>query len=492
MKEHVRDERSSFDAVSLLCLLALLAITAANGILNNSIYPYVAGYFGVAREISTIAGGVVILAVYFVAVYRPSLLDARLFLVISAGCAVTAGFVLVVGMGAESGALTTVGFVFMQILMVWADIVTVLSLSTLEAKKSLACVAFGIAIGELLATVIPTLDPAVAVVVYMPIFLIIVIALYPLSAKVLESIASEEVPADLELTNPDSFPRPSNPFFICTLFLGLAMGYGLTLNAVENAPAYSSIQGLVLVVVAIWLVASRDHDKMDRLFSLSVLAVIAGLIMVPHTFSNDVAAANVLMRIGVKSFEMLLWIVALSIGRRNLLALLSTFAFAQAAMSIGVDIGSTLGNLTDNLVATSTELPTLIAEVALFAFIAFLWLAFRRFSFSDVIQGVAALRPASAVAPREGASADDEPQVDGKQRPPADFDEAVAALSAKHGLTPRETEVFALLARGRNGQAIMDKLVISRNTMKSHCRRIYAKLGVHSQQELIDLVEDAA
>lgn len=46
-----------------------------------------------------------------------------------------------------------------------------------------------------------------------------------------------------------------------------------------------------------------------------------------------------------------------------------------------------------------------------------------------------------------------------------------------------------MLARGRNGQYVMDHYVISRNTVKSHVKHIYAKLGVHSQQELIDLVE---
>lgn len=31
--------------------------------------------------------------------------------------------------------------------------------------------------------------------------------------------------------------------------------------------------------------------------------------------------------------------------------------------------------------------------------------------------------------------------------------------------------------------------MLSRNTVKTHVQNIYAKLGVHSQQELIDVVE---
>lgn len=70
---------------------------------------------------------------------------------------------------------------------------------------------------------------------------------------------------------------------------------------------------------------------------------------------------------------------------------------------------------------------------------------------------------------------------------PDQLDENCARLSDEFGLTAREREVFVLLAHGRNGRYIMDHLVISRNTAKSHIKHIYSKLGVHSHQELIDL-----
>ena len=65
-----------------------------------------------------------------------------------------------------------------------------------------------------------------------------------------------------------------------------------------------------------------------------------------------------------------------------------------------------------------------------------------------------------------------------------------AQIAAEHGLTPRETEVFSMLARGRDVGFICAELYISRNTANAHRRAIYAKLGIHSQQELLDVVED--
>ena len=49
--------------------------------------------------------------------------------------------------------------------------------------------------------------------------------------------------------------------------------------------------------------------------------------------------------------------------------------------------------------------------------------------------------------------------------------------------------MFALLAHGRNAAYIQESLTISRNTVKSYVARVYGKLGVHSHQELIDMVE---
>ena len=65
------------------------------------------------------------------------------------------------------------------------------------------------------------------------------------------------------------------------------------------------------------------------------------------------------------------------------------------------------------------------------------------------------------------------------------------ALAREHDLTPRETEVLALLARGRDVGYICDELSIARNTVNAHRKSIYAKLGVHSQQELLSAVEEA-
>jgi DNA-binding CsgD family transcriptional regulator len=57
-------------------------------------------------------------------------------------------------------------------------------------------------------------------------------------------------------------------------------------------------------------------------------------------------------------------------------------------------------------------------------------------------------------------------------------------------LTRQEERIFLLLARGRNYGHIADELYISKHTVKTHIYHIYQKFGIHSQQELIDMVEE--
>lgn len=74
--------------------------------------------------------------------------------------------------------------------------------------------------------------------------------------------------------------------------------------------------------------------------------------------------------------------------------------------------------------------------------------------------------------------------------PPAELLQAQCeAVANCYLLSQRETEVFYYLAKGYNAAAIQQQLVISKGTTKTHIRHIYRKLNIHSQQELIDLVD---
>lgn len=62
-------------------------------------------------------------------------------------------------------------------------------------------------------------------------------------------------------------------------------------------------------------------------------------------------------------------------------------------------------------------------------------------------------------------------------------------LAEQYGLSDRQLEVMKLLAKGRDAEYIRETLVLSGHTVRSHIYAIYKKLGIHSKQELLDLIE---
>jgi len=76
---------------------------------------------------------------------------------------------------------------------------------------------------------------------------------------------------------------------------------------------------------------------------------------------------------------------------------------------------------------------------------------------------------------------------------PIDLDQAtvhelVARIDPALGLSAREAEVLEMFAQGRSANWIADQLTVSKNTVRSHLRSIYVKLGVHTRQELLDFL----
>jgi two-component system nitrate/nitrite response regulator NarL len=54
-------------------------------------------------------------------------------------------------------------------------------------------------------------------------------------------------------------------------------------------------------------------------------------------------------------------------------------------------------------------------------------------------------------------------------------------------LTPREWEVLDLLCAGLSVDEISDELVLARDTVRTHVKRLLRKLGAHSQAEAIEI-----
>lgn len=111
--------------------------------------------------------------------------------------------------------------------------------------------------------------------------------------------------------------------------------------------------------------------------------------------------------------------------------------------------------------------------------------------FPEAMQQKASAAPASPQACQAGtlkgaAAESSSPETHAARDEPTmvaqDCDRALMRLA----LTEREREVFALLAQARTVEDIARHLQISDNTVKTHIKRIYKKMDIHSRQDAID------
>lgn len=68
------------------------------------------------------------------------------------------------------------------------------------------------------------------------------------------------------------------------------------------------------------------------------------------------------------------------------------------------------------------------------------------------------------------------------------FEDACAQLADEAGLSGREAEIMALIAHGHSQKHISEVLYLALGTVQWYAKTIYRKLGIHSKQELINLV----
>ncbi len=105
------------------------------------------------------------------------------------------------------------------------------------------------------------------------------------------------------------------------------------------------------------------------------------------------------------------------------------------------------------------------------------------------VAGVAAAVPATdgaAVARDMTVAA--APELDAAQAQQLLFERCCKEVARDFELSNREIDVLALLARGYSAARIQKELYIAAGTVNYHTRNIYGKLGVHSKQEVIDLM----
>ena len=75
---------------------------------------------------------------------------------------------------------------------------------------------------------------------------------------------------------------------------------------------------------------------------------------------------------------------------------------------------------------------------------------------------------------------------------PSRDEQALDRLALTYGLTAREAQTASYVSKGYSLEKTAELLGISINTVRTHMKRVYAKMGIHAKDELLEELEKAS
>ncbi len=463
-----------------LCVFAIGCNQLGTMLLNQAAHPLYDTVFSLAKDIATLWAAAVALALYLLVASHPQWVRPKALAITGAGIS-TAGSLLALLFSSlvPNAALLVIAASLRTLGNVWIGSMVYLALTDQAVRHgtrtALAAVCTGWAVSYLLESAALYLPPTVQLAVFAAVPAITTVLAYRGSRRVME-YARRAAPADdLRVTNPASFISLSNTVFVAFVLIKMSFGFAMTFLSSAGTPVITVFACIpALVVATILALATKPDSGLNAFYRATMLLVLAGFLLVNPLISEITAVptlANLILRAGSDLARMFALLVVAFLGMRNPMNALCVALFVGAANSVGSVVGAQLGNAANAALTHSPGMFALLLAAIIFAYVAYNIITPQNFDFDRTARSIEPIEPVQSVERVDRLAV------------------ACEQLAAEHGLTPREAEALALLAHGRNTAAIQERMVVSRSTAKTHIRNVYAKLGVHAQQDLIDLVE---
>lgn len=304
----------------------------------------------------------------------------------------------------------------------------------------------------------------------------ILACLYPVLSCLMLLLGKSAQPVDF------SFEQPAEPFSqvlpslmklaFCSMACSLATGCVVTsfmpddlLIDVDDFILFYVAGGVLAGCIAAFAIAHTSKISFSFLYEWAVPIIVCSLALraLDEPMANTVA--SVLACTAALYVEVQFFAIFSRITAQGFCLPSETFGIFRAVVQLGFLLGGLLGTLVNH----ADGLPIYLGLICLCVVILPLFLHLqKRFDVPWEHQ----MKAAEALL----APATNEPDV-------------VGELAAEYKLSPRETEVLRFLAKGRSVPYMREVMTISKSTIETHIKHIYAKTDVHSKQELLDLIE---
>ena len=336
--------------------------------------------------------------------------------------------------------------------------------ASLGTRDVVASVFLGMAAGSVLKTPLDVLPawPAAIILALLPALSVVLVR-----RALAHPVPCERTPRLFHEENPTSIPWG--------ILIGVA-AYSFAIGAVKSYSAmvdpvpfwiltlvHHGVEVLLAVLVLWWVLVCGRTIRFSAAWRAIMLFTAAALIFLPVSAS---AAPWILLCAGVAQtlVVMLLWAMLADVAHHSAASPYVIFASGWIAYSLPLALGEGVG------LATLPENPSLVLAILAYFVCAVAVLALSDSAFSQ--------RRIFADLDVPAPTGDAFEQLDARCK----------TLAQEHDLTAREAEILLMIVRGRSKGYIAENLFISENTVRSHAKHIYAKLGVHSKQEVLDML----
>lgn len=301
------------------------------------------------------------------------------------------------------------------------------------------------------------------------------------------------------------------------VFFGIALGdlrQTASFRLIDVAPwqdqvpaiLISALIAALILTIALNIMAS---DRIDDLIRPIMPLVAIGVLAVPGATTAPFNIASWTVITAYFIFEALMWIMLASFAQHYRVSPLVVFGVGRGSLAAGTFFGLRLSRyLYDTTMDASffagIMLVCLVFAVVMLPHVHDVRKAVSAFSLTPESAAALLERINAGLPEREPAQAEraDAAKTDGAAAAASDAKDAGAhrqggvyrkkceSVADTYLLSNRESEVLFYLGKGFNAAYLQEKLFISEGTAKTHIRHIYGKTGVHSQQELMRLIDD--
>lgn len=303
---------------------------------------------------------------------------------------------------------------------------------------------------------------------------VLLLAVMPSASLLALYLSRDEPKREAAQTSYEMESQPTAYIFLPLVLMSIVWGVSeaifpyLGVQTGGSIGASALAAGLILAALLVSTIVIPPAIEPLALYRPIVPSVSCGLIMIviaPEWLAN---VGNGLVMVGIYALDMLVMLVSTDLAFRMRKPPVRYFALAMFATRSGTALGTILAHQVFlRLQANGDWMHDAILTCAIVAIV----VGTLMFTQSDLMK-LYRVRPVHAAT--------------------VTLDERCDGIAETFGLTRRESEVLALLARGRSIPYIAKELVIANGTVKHHVSSIYRKIGVYDRQSLHDVIEQGA